>query len=241
MCNKIANTSPIEVYEKRFGVHVHPNARYKPQYHANAFANPGVPVITMKHPEDIQIFEWPLIPHFAKTAADAKKLRVGNVNARCETIFEKPTFRTSINKNRCLIISDGFYESMDVNGVKYPHYIYRKDKEPFAFAGIYSGWKNELGEWIPSCSIITTEPNELMRKIHNIKLRMPVILPPDKERKWLQTDLLNDEIKDLMVPLEDGILTAHPVDNRINKSKEFTNEPWITDVYNYDALTGITY
>jgi putative SOS response-associated peptidase YedK len=241
MCYKVSVRYSDDYYENRFHRKFKPGTERKPIYHGNAFAVPSLPVITMAEPGEIQVYEWPLIPHYARTDDDAKKQRFNLANAKSETIFELTSFKSHILKRRCLVLADGFFESMDVNGIKYPHFIYRKDQQPFAFAGIYNHWKKPSGEWVSGISIITTEPNELLRKIHNVKLRMPVILPPNKENKWIEADLLNDEIKDLMVPLEDGILTAHPVDNRINKSKEFTDEPTIVEVYNYDALTGVTY
>ena len=239
MCYKIATTSEPEVYEKRFGARFNPEYVHQKHYHANGFSYPSLPVISQKDPDLIQAFEWGLIPSFAKTSADVKKLRTGNLNARGDNVFAKPTWKTSIRKRRCLVLADGFFESMDVNGKKYPYYIYRKDKQPFAFAGIYNPWKDEQEIWHPTFSIVTTDPNELMSKIHNIKLRMPVILPPDKERRWLADDLLDEEINDLMVPLEDGILTAHPVNSDLNKTKVFTNHAEILEVCEYSELTGL--
>jgi putative SOS response-associated peptidase YedK len=236
MCYKVSVTSEPVVFEKRFGSKFKPEYEHTINYHANGFAHPSLPVITQKDPDIIQAFEWGLIPSFAKDTPTAKKLRMGNLNARGDNVFTLPTWKTSIRKRRCLVLADGFYESMDVNGNKYPYFIYRQDRQPFAFAGIYNPWKDENEIWHPSFSIITTEPNELMRKIHNVKLRMPVILPPDKERKWLANDLLDEEITDLMVPLEDGILTAHPVNRDINKAKLNTNVPGIVEVCEYPEL-----
>jgi len=236
MCFKVAVISPLASLGKRFAANVTGDSNYKPFFHANGFAHPGLPVIPMTRPGEIHIFEWGLIPHFAKTLADAKKFRIGNLNAQGETLYEKPTWRGPVTDKRCLVLADGFYESMDVNGIKYPHFIYRKDKQPFAFAGLYNSWKNPEGIWVNSFSIITTEPNELMAKIHNIKKRMPVILPPDKERKWLQPDLLPAEINDLLVPLEDGVLASHPVNKLINQNKIGTNEAWIQEVCEYPEL-----
>lgn len=234
MCYKISVTSDPSVLEKRFG------SKYTgdpvKHYHANGFSHPSLPVITQKDPDIIQAFEWGLIPSFAKDSIHAKKLRMGNLNARDENVFTLNSWKPSIRKRRCLVLANGFYESRDVDGNKYPYYIYRQDKQPFAFAGIYNPWKDVNEIWHPSFSIITTTPNELMTKIHNIKLRMPVILPHDKERKWLSNDLMDEEITDLMVPLEDGILTAHPVNRDLNKTKVDTNNAGILEVCEYPDL-----
>ena len=237
MCYKVSVTSSRDVLETRFLAHFSEEEDlFQPFFHANGFANPGLPVITMQAPANIQVFEWGLIPHFAKTPEDAKKLRMGNLNAMSETLFEKATWRTLVMSKRCLVLADGFYESMDLGGPKYPHYIFRADKQPFAFAGLYSSWKNQEGKWINSFSIVTTVPNELMARIHNVKKRMPVILPPYKERNWLKPDLLKEEIHDLTVPLEDGILKAYPVNKLINQNKTPTNESWIQEVCEYPEL-----
>jgi putative SOS response-associated peptidase YedK len=236
MCYKIAVKSHQQILEDRFDAIFKTESPFTPYFHANGFAHPGLPVITMEDPKDIQIFEWGMIPHFAKTPEDAKKLRIGNLNAMGETVFEKPTWRGPILNKRCLVLADGFYESMDVNGAKYPFYIYRQDQQPFAFAGLYNSWKNPAGIWVQSFSVVTTSPNALMARIHNVKKRMPVILPPDKERNWLKTDLLREELNDLMVPLEDGVLTAHPVSKLINQNKKPTNEAWIQEVCEYPEV-----
>lgn len=239
MCYKVAVKSAPEVYEKRFGSKFNPEYEHKLHYHANGFSHPSLPVITQKDPDIIQAFEWGLIPSFAKDTAHAKKLRIGNLNARDDNAFTAVSWKTSIRKRRCLVLADGFFDSMDVNGNKFPYFIYRKDEQPFAFAGLYNAWKDENDIWHPTFSIVTTEPNELMRKIHNIKLRMPVILPPDNERNWLSNDLLDDEIKDLMVPIEDGILTAHPVNKDLNKNTVDTNKAEILEVCEYPELSPL--
>jgi putative SOS response-associated peptidase YedK len=235
MCYKVVVISSADVFESRFHARLkgHLNVVY---YHANGFANPRLPVITMESPDEIDFYSWGLIPSFAKDSAHAKQLRAGNLNARGDTIFEKVTFKNAILNRRCLVLADGFYESRDIDGAKYPYFIHRKDKQPFAFAGIHNSWKSETGQWEQTFSIVTTEPNEMMSKIHNIKLRMPVILPPDKERNWLKPDLLKEEITDLMVPLEDGILEAHTVNKRLNSTKEPSNDAQIVEVCEYPGV-----
>ncbi len=236
MCYHVAVTSSREVFENRFDAEFEPETELKPYYHANGYTYPGLPVIINSEPNKIHLANWGLIPHFARTEEDRAKYRKGNLNSRSDTVFELSSFKKPILEKRCLVLADGFYESMDVNGKKYPYYIYRKDRVPFAFAGIYTNWKSPTGEWVRSFAIMTCDSIGMMSKIHNLKLRMPVILPPDKERNWLKTDLLVDEVKDLMLPLEDGILTAHPVNSDLNKAKVYTNEPWIQEVFEYPEL-----
>lgn len=119
------------------------------------------------------------------------------LNARGETIFEKSSFRTAAKNNRCIIYVDGFYEHHHYNKKTYPFYIYRKDKQPMALAGLWSEWKNpDTGGTLNTFSIVTTNGNAMMAKIHNNpnleEPRMPVILPTELEDKWLHS--INDEL-----------------------------------------------
>ena len=142
---------------------------WHPVYHADGFTFLQMPVITMQQPKKIQLMNWGLIPFWVRSKADADKLRVQTLNARGETIFEKPSFRNSITKNRCLIIADGFFEWMDFQKKKYPHHIYLTNHQLFCFAGIYSSWTDkETGEHINSFSIISTDANPMMARIHNL-------------------------------------------------------------------------
>ncbi len=151
----------------------------------NAFEFPQIPVITNKNPNTIQLFNWGLIPKWANN----RDIRKNTLNARIETLSEKPSFRSSITK-RCLIPADGFYEWqwLDAQGKQKQKYdITLPNGELFAFAGLWSEWIDTTsGEIVHSCTIITTQANELMSVIHNTKKRMPVILQPNFENDWLQ-------------------------------------------------------
>ena len=111
---------------------------FTPVYHANGFEHPRLPVITGESPRGIQFMEWGLIPSWVKSGEDALKLRERTLNARSETVFEKPSFRSSIGEKRCLVPADGFFGWMSVKGKKYPHFIYLKKREIFSMAGIWS-------------------------------------------------------------------------------------------------------
>jgi putative SOS response-associated peptidase YedK len=156
----------------------------------NAFQYPQTPVITNKEADKIQFFKWGLIPNWAKDDT-IKKM---TLNARIETIAEKPAFKGSI-KNRCLILADGFYEWqwLDPKGKnKQKYLITLPEDEAFAFAGLWSEWIDKsTGELIKTYTILTTEANELMSKIHNSKKRMPVILSKKTEIEWLKGEKIN--------------------------------------------------
>ena len=125
-------------------------------------------------------------------------IRQRTLNARAETIFEKPAFRYSIISKRCLVLADGFFEWRHENKKTFPYYIRFKNQSPFAFAGIWDSWKNpETQEEVKTYSVITTKANPLLEKIHNTQKRMPVILETESERTWLQSDLERDKIQSL--------------------------------------------
>jgi putative SOS response-associated peptidase YedK len=134
----------------------------------------------------LELFKWGLIPSWAKDP----KIGYRMINARGETLADKPSFRTALKKRRCLILADGFYEWKKELKSKTPMYIQMKDRRPFAFAGLWETWKSPEGELIKTCTIITTTPNALVGKIHD---RMPVILPPKAYDLWLTPEELPAE------------------------------------------------
>ena len=150
---------------------------FEPIYYASAFTFPAWPVISEEEPDTINMFRWGLIPHWVKDETQSKELRKMTLNAKSETVFEKPAFKFSIHKKRCLVLSTGFYEWRAYQKKKYPYFIRMKKIELFAMAGIYSVWNNKsTGESVSSFSILTTQSNPLLSKIHNVKERMPVLL-----------------------------------------------------------------
>jgi putative SOS response-associated peptidase YedK len=186
---------------------------WQPVPHANGFSFRAMPVLTQENLKQVQLFNWGLIPHWVKTKADADKLKAQTLNARCETIFEKPSFRNSITKKRCLIPADGFFEWMDVNGKKHPYRIRVGEDQLFFFGGIYAEWADPAtGELISSFSIMTTEANALMEKIHNIKKRMPVIISPERYTEWLDARLSKDQIMDFFTPFPDEKMNAEAIE-----------------------------
>ncbi len=155
-------------------------------------------------------FKWGLIPSWAKDHKIGNRL----INARGETLAEKPSFRTAFKRRRCLIPATGFYEwQRNSDGrTKTPMYIAPKSGTPFAFAGLWESWHSPEGQHIQSCTIITTEPNDLMAPIHN---RMPVILQADAYNLWLDPEERTD-LQDLLVPYSPQEMIAHPVSTLVN-------------------------
>lgn len=210
---------------------------WEPVYHANGFSFPVMPVITLESPRQVQMFHWGLIPHWVKSMDDANKLRAQTLNARSETVFEKPSFRSSIMRNRCLVIADGFFEWMDFQKKKYPHHIYLPGHRICCFAGIYAGWADkETGEFIHSFSILTTEANPMMARIHNLKQRMPVIVPPEGYARWLDPALEADDIRRFFHPYPEDDMAFHTISKRISSRTENSNTPDVIQPVEYPEL-----
>ncbi len=173
-----------------------------------------VPVVTREEAGNVlDAYRWGLIPHWAKEAAIGYKM----INARAETVAEKPSFRNSFRRKRCLILADGFFEWKKEGSKKVPHYIFVKDRPVFGFAGLWDEWRPEEGEPIRSCTIITTEANTFMKPLHH---RMPVILPQDAEAIWLDPTIQDrDGLKGLLNQYDGDLLEAHPVSTLVNSPK----------------------
>lgn len=209
-------------------------------HHISAFVHPKLPVMTSKEPKRVQGYNWGLIPKWVKDEKQAKEMAVNTINARSETIFEKPSFRNSIKDKRCLIFANGFYDYREVNKKKYPYYISLKDQKTFAFGGIYDEWTNpETGEIFNTFSMVTTEANPLMAHIHNVKKRMPLILDKDSMLDWIKPDLDKDQITALMKPLDENNMQAHTISKLITSRTERTDVPEVKKEFVYSELSEL--
>ena len=235
MCFHYSLTKERAEIEIQLGVHW--DEDWQPVNYANGFTFLKMPVITQKKPDTVQMFNWGLVPHWVKTKSDADKLRAQTLNARSETIFEKPSFRSYIPNNRCLVIADGFFEWMDFKKKKYPHFIYLKNNPLFCFAGIYSSWiDKETGEILNTFSIITTDANPIMAKIHNTKERMPVIIPAHLYKKWLTKDLPKEEIISFFSPYPETEMQNHTISKLITSRTDNPNVPEVSAPFVYPEL-----
>lgn len=190
-----------------------------PKYHASGFAHPELLVFTNEQPYEPKACVWGLIPGWVKDKATATKLYNQTLNARGETIFEKPAFRNAAKNKRCLIYVDGFFEHHHLEGKTYPFYVTMKDGSPVVLAGLWEEWVDtETGEIIPTVSIVTTHANKIMEKIHNNPKaegpRMPVILPRDRQDEWLapcKTDADKQRLQQLLLPFSEHEMSYHTV------------------------------
>ncbi len=182
--------------------------KLKPRY--NVAPSQQVAAVLDDGRRHMEALRWGLIPTWAKEEAIGHKM----INARAETLTEKPSFKGLLNKHRCLIPADGFYEWKEEARGKQPYFIHMKNGEPFTFAGLWSHWQNPKGEVIRTCTIITCAPNKLMKSIHD---RMPVILTDEAREVWL--DPRNKDgaaLTALLNPYPEQEMEAYPVSKLVN-------------------------
>jgi putative SOS response-associated peptidase YedK len=209
MCGRFTLTvDPAEIKDAFAGT------EFPPQFAPRFNIAPTQPVLVI--PNDgtnrADFFVWGLIPSWAKDPSIGNRL----INARGETLAEKPSFRGSYKYHRCLILADGFYEWKVQPGtkVKVPYFIHMKNRQPFAFAGLWDEWHSPDGSQIRSCTIVTIEPNDLMASIHN---RMPVILPSDAYTQWIDPAVRTpDSLQALIKPYPAEEMAAYPVSTLVN-------------------------
>lgn len=213
MCGRYTVVSPASTFEAHFDAFF--TESLAPRY--NAAPSQRLPVITDAAPDHIQPFQWGLLPAWARDAKGGPK----PINARAETLAEKPSFRQLLQRRRCLVLADSFYEWQPTPTGKIPHRILRPDEGPFAFAGLWDEWTDRTtGEVRPTFTIITTAANQLMAPLHE---RMPVILPTRAaERAWLAR---GDAA--LLRPLPDDWLRAYPVGPLVNSP--VNNDPQVLE------------
>jgi putative SOS response-associated peptidase YedK len=208
MCGRYTLRTPVDILAEEFEI-----TEPLPEVPARYNIAPTQEVAAVLAEEDerhLEMLRWGLIPSWADDPAIGSRM----INARSETAAEKPSFRGAFKKRRCLIVADGFYEWQKVNGGKQPYYIHMEHGSPFAFAGLWEVW-NKHGEEIRSCTILTTDANELVGEIHH---RMPVILPSENYEFWLDPDMREAEpLLDLLRPYPDDVMQAYPVSKRVNK------------------------
>jgi putative SOS response-associated peptidase YedK len=212
MCGRFSQTASPEVIAQQFALNDSP--LFNPRYNiAPSQSIAAIRIDSDTAPRTLVLLRWGLIPSWAKD----EKIGSQCINAKAETVAEKPSFRSAFKKRRCLVIADGFYEWQRQGEHKQPMWIGLRSKLPFAFAGLWEHWKSVDEEPVETCTIITTEPNDLMTPIHN---RMPVILAPTSYDQWLDPTLQNIEtLNRLLRPYPSEELTAFPVSTLVNNPR----------------------
>jgi len=212
MCGRFTLIAPGEAVAELFQLTDSPNLA--PRYNIA----PTQPVAAVRVAEkngdrELTHFYWGLIPRWAKDPSIGSRM----INARSETAAEKPSFRVAFKYRRCLVPADGFYEWQKINGQKQPVRIQMEDGGPFAIAGLWERWASPDGSEIESCTLLTTEPNELLQDVHN---RMPVILAPSDFDLWLDPGAQHPgEVQHLLRPYPAGEMSYYPVSTHVNNPR----------------------
>jgi len=225
-----------ERYKKLFPTTLISNLpeRLTAYYLVSGFSHPELPIVTQN---GLILGEWGLIPKWIKDENAASDIRKMTLNAVGESAFEKPSFKHSMTTQRCLLPVNGFYEWRDFNGIKYPYFIQLKNLESFSLGCIYADWMNPITHQKKTTfSILTTPANSLMEKIHNLKKRMPLIIHPENEERWISPTLNNDEINNLILPYEAQEMRAYTISMTANAAKNDRNNPEILIPVGYQEL-----
>jgi putative SOS response-associated peptidase YedK len=211
MCGRSSLTKNEKELEKRFNATFYSEdlARYNPLPNYNVAPTHMMPVITNQDPSHINIYKWGLIPFWAKD----QKIGSSMINARIETIKEKSTYKSTLQKRRCLVPLDGFYEWKTEGKNKYPFRIQTTDQEIFSCAGMWESWKDPNGLVIHSFTIITLPANDFMSNIHD---RMPAILLPEIENLWIESEISISNVDDILIPYPSDKMKMYPVSQNIN-------------------------
>lgn len=211
MCGRFTLTADQDSFEDRFSLTRFdlgwvPSFNIAPTQEVLAVTNDG----SENRPE---LMRWGLVPSWAKDP------KIGNrmINARSETLAEKPSFRTAFKRRRCLIPADGFYEWKREGKAKKPMLITANPGGLFAFAGLWETWKQPDDSWLLTCAIITTSANEFMKSIHD---RMPVILPRESEASWLDPEEQDTAmLSELLLPYDSDRMEAYEVSTLVNSPR----------------------
>ena len=210
MCNRYSQTNPnldeiLERFDARSSL-----SELKPRY--NISPSQDAPVVVVDQNRSLELFRWGLIPSWSKETKTAYRM----TNARAETLLGSRIYKRLLERRRCLVIADGFYEWKKEGENKIPMRISLKSKTPFAFAGLWDRWRNSGGEEIRSYTIVTTAPNDFMAPIHH---RMPVILKKEFEAAWLDPSLTVPEAMELLFPYPDAEMEAYAVSKMVNSPR----------------------
>jgi putative SOS response-associated peptidase YedK len=214
MCGRYTATFEFSDIRVRWNLD-HDLPKYAPRFNiASEHISPTIPVIVRhKGRNECRLMHWGLIPHWAADPSIGNRM----INVRAETLTGLPSFKLLVNRYRCIIPADGFYEWRKEGTRKVPMWFHLKTKEPFALAGLCDVWRKPDGKRVESFTIITTEPNELVRPIHN---RMPVILRPEDEEQWLDASRIPFvKAKSLLKPYPEELIDTHDVSTIVNSAK----------------------
>jgi putative SOS response-associated peptidase YedK len=204
MCGRFTLRAKLNLLLDQFAAELHETRTFDPRFNIA----PTQEVLALRHPRQLVALRWGLIPSWAKDA----KIASSTINARAETVADKPAFRSAFARRRCLVLADGYYEWLRAGQAKRPYLYEMEDRRPFAMAGLWESWQG-----IETCTVITTDANELAGKVHD---RMPVILPPEEYALWLDPEFQDrGKLLSLLAPFPADEMTARPVSPFVNNAR----------------------
>ncbi|MEW6337912.1 MAG: SOS response-associated peptidase [Acidobacteriota bacterium] len=208
MCGRFTMVTPGQIIAEAFGLGDVPELA--PRYNIAPSQQVAVVRDAARAGRELGLLRWGLIPPWAKD----RSFGVRMINARAETVMEKPAFRAAFRARRCLIVADGFYEWQKLGDRKRPHHIRMADGRPFGFAGLWESWTGADGQTVESCAIVTTTPNEVLAPIHD---RMPAIVEPESYAAWLDPTQRDAAVlAGILRPYAAGAMVATPVSLVVN-------------------------
>jgi len=235
MCFTVSVNIVREELEHRYGAKLIDPDKYRPSYYYHAQSLPLMPVVCNNSPGQIELLNWGLIPSWANDEKAANEIRRKTLNARAETLAEKPSFRKASESQRCLIPVTGFFEWQDVNGKKIPWYIRMTGQEIFSIAGLWDTWISPGGITLKTFTLITVDANPLMAEIHNTKKRMPALLTKETEHLWIKPSLSPRDASFMLAPVPSDLLKAHTVGPMISDRSTDHNTPELIKPFTYPS------
>jgi putative SOS response-associated peptidase YedK len=242
MCYHYAIARTADEIALRYNISIRPRA-INPEplfFHVNGFNYPLLPVVIQDGRSadmKLEFMQWGLVPGWVKGEEQAQKIRGVTLNARADTVNQKPSFRGAFRYRPCLVPSTGYFEWMHIGGKKIPHYIFLPGTPVYSYAGIWDEWvSKQTGEILRSFSILTCDANELTAKIHNTKKRMPVILDQQSENLWFDSDVRKNTPDLLLKPYDAGKMSAYTISRLITSRDKDSNVPEVTNPVVYPEL-----
>jgi len=217
------------------------DTHYK-RYHENGFDFLPTPIVTTGAPEEFKFMNWGLVPFYMSDKAKAMALRTSTLNCISEEMYDKPSFRDAAkNAQRCLIPVTGFYEWkwLDEKGkTKIPYYVTFKEQPITSAAGLYGRWKDKAtDQYYYSYTVLTTVANPMMEYVHNTKKRMPVFIPREYEKDWLNKDLSKDDVLALCQPFKSELMKANTISKLITTKEAETNVEDVLTLHQYEKVS----
>jgi putative SOS response-associated peptidase YedK len=234
MCFTVAIDLVREELEKTFNVAFPREVPFDPAYYFNAFDHPFLPVITSEEPENVTLSQWGLVPQWVRDRQQADTIRKKTINARAETVTQKPSYHHLAGRRHCLLPVTGFYEWHDHHGKKIPYFLRLQEGEPFVLAGLYDLWTDrDTGEQIHTFTLLTLPANVLLARIHNTRKRMPLMMQRREGERWLSADALSllREAGKIVIPPEK--MEYFPLAPDLKHRGRIPDDPTLLEPYDY--------